>query len=413
MYYLLAVAAIFTISCNNATKKCNGKMPNATCKLSAQVETEQIPVLAWFGVQEHTVERYLELKEAGMTHNLTFFSSADALSAAMDAAHTAGIKMIIHCPELGKEPEQTVARFKNHPAIAGYFLRDEPQSPQFAEIGRWAKRIQAVDNQHFCYSNILPNASFVHDITYETYREHVQKFIQEIPVQFLTFDHYPIKLDASGERVLSGLWYENLEIISDEARKAGKKFWAFSLASEHMSYPKPTLADIRLQVYSNLAYGAQGIQYFTYWAPSNTQGWDYHHAPIDLKTGKRMDVYDLVKQMNSEIKNLSPVFMNAKVVSIGHTGVTIPQGTNRLGKLPDAIKTLEVEGDAVVSVLEKGNDSFLVIVNKDFKKMLAVNIEGSPDLQRVLKDGTKTPANKYINRLTVEPGDVLIFNWKK
>ncbi len=375
-----------------------------------QTGSNQLPILAWYGVSpgESTVERYRELKESGITHNFTFFSSVDELAVAMDAAKEAGIKMIIHCPELEKEPERIVNRFKDHPALAGYFLRDEPGCSAFAELGQWAKRIQAVDNQHFCYLNLFPNYALPEMLGTETYREYVQQFIKDVPLQLLSFDHYPVVADASGERSLRDMWYENLEIFSDEARKAGKPFWAFALTVAHEPYPIPTLAELRLQVYSNLAYGAQGIQYFTYWTPE-AGTWDFHHAPIDFDTKKRTEVYDKIKLLNAEIKNLSSVFMNSRVVSVGHTGADIPKGTNRLGKLPDAIKFFEVEGGAVVSVLEKENQSFLVIVNRDFKNSITVKIEGDPKLQRVLKDGTIVPADKYAGQLMVDPGDVLIF----
>ncbi|MPN41102.1 hypothetical protein SDC9_188643 [bioreactor metagenome] len=118
--------------------------------------------------------------------------------------------------------------------------------------------------------------------------------------------------------------------------------------------------------------------------------------------------------MNREIRNLSKVFLNAKVVSIAHTGDIIPDGTKRQAKLPDVIKMFETEGEgAIVSILEKGNDSFLVIVNRDFKKSMKVRIEGDHSLQRVLKDGTVVPARAYINTLEVDPADLLIYNWKK
>ena len=340
--------------------------------LPANVKKEQIPILAWYGVQENTIDRYLELKETGITHNLTFFPNVDEMAIAMNAARVAGIKMLVSCPELEKEPEKIAERFKNHPALAGYSLRDEPNRNDFEHLGQWAKRIQAVDDQHFCYVNLFPNYATPEQLGSETYREHVQQFIEAIPLPFLSFDHYPIVA--------------------------------------HKPYPIPTMAELRLQVYSNLAYGAQGIQYFTYWTPQPGT-WDFHHAPIDYDTKKRTEVYDMIKQMNTEIKNLSFVFLHAKVISTAHTGVTIPQGTLRLDKLPDVFKTLDIEGDAVVSVLEKGDLSFLVIVNRDFQNPLPVTIEASSRLQRILKDGTNVPANRYMNRLIVEPGDILIYSW--
>lgn len=375
---------------------------------------EQIPILAWYGVSpsESTVARYQELRQSGITHNFTFFDNVEDLAVAMESARKAGVKMIVHCPELEKEPEKIVRRFKNHPALAGYFLRDEPGRADFPGLGKWARRIQAVDNEHFCYLNLLPNYATKEGLGTETYREYVQLFIKEVPLQLLSFDHYPIVVDETGKRTMRPEFYENLEIFSDEARNAGKPFWAFALTVAHKPYPIPTPAEIRLQVYSNLAYGAQGIQYFTYWTPKPGT-WDFHQGPIEYDTKKRTEVYDYVTQMNHEIAGLSHVFLDAEVVSVAHTGDQIPQGTRRLGALPDVITRFETEGTgAIVSMLKKDNKSYLVVVNRDFQQSMAVTVEGDKRLNRVLKDGSTVSADSYVSRLSVAPGDILVFSWE-
>ena len=387
----------------------------------SQVE-EQIPIMAWGGIppEESTVERFIELRESGITHNLSHgYKNADELAVAMDAAAKAGIKMLVCCPELKTETEKTVKRFMNHPAIAGYDLRDEPRRKDFPELGEWVRKIQAIDNKNFCYVNLLPNQAGKDWWGTDTYLEHVQLFISEVPVPILSFDHYPLILDQAENRVIRREWYDNLETFSNEARKAGKPFWAFALTSAHkngltMYYPIPTLAELKLQVFSNLAYGAQGIQYFTYWTPMSSRNtfYDFHHGPIDFYSKKRTEIYDYIKEINSEIKKLSGVFLHAKVVSVAHTGETIPMNTNRLIKLPDIIKTFETEGTgAIVSVLQKEEKSYLVVVNRDFKNNMKVRIEGESGLLRVLKDGSMVPASDYISAMNVAPGDILIYCW--
>ena len=381
---------------------------------SADRLAEQIPILAWYGVtpDECTVERFVELRQSGITHNFTLFANVDELDSAMESAKKAGIKMIIHCPELEKEPEKIVRRFRNHPALAGYYLRDEPGRSAFPMLGEWTRRIQKLDKKHFCYLNLFPNYAPKAALGTETYREHVQLFIQEVPLQLLSFDFYPIVLDSNGDRVMRGGWYENLEIFSDEARKAGKPFWAFALTVAHGPYPIPTPAEIRLQVFSNLAYGAQGIQYFTYWTPSIDEGFDYHHAPIDYETRKRTVVFDYITEINREIKTLSNVFLHAEVISVSHTGDSIPEGTRHLERLPEVITKLETEGKgAIISQLEKGKTSYMVIVNRDFQNEMFLTIEGDKRLKRILKDGTVVNADAYISRLPIAPGDILIYSW--
>jgi hypothetical protein len=313
--------------------------------------------------------------------------------------------MIVYCPELKTATEKTVKRFMNHPAVAGYMLRDEPNRSDFSELAEWAKKIRATDDSHFCYLNLFPNYASEEQLGTKTYQEHVDLFVNEVPVQFISFDHYPILGDS-----VRANWYENLEIISEAAGKAGKPFWAFALSVAHAKYPIPTLAQLRLQVFSDLAYGAQGIEYFTYWTPPYDTVWKFNNGPITLE-GKRSIVYDRIRQLNKEIENLSDVFLGAKVISVSHTGL-IPQGTRPLTELPKPIRILKTEGTgAVVSYLENGTSSYLVIVNRDFKNPLTLYIECEKNVNKIFKDGSSTPANAYQPRSEIDPGDIAIYSW--
>lgn len=375
-----------------------------------RIQPAELPILAWYGIpaQEISVERFREQREAGFTHNFSFYYRADDVRRALDAAQKAGIKLIITCNELKSDPEETVRRFMKHPALAGYFLRDEPLSSDFPELGTWARRIQAVDNSHFCYLNLFPTGDQKHfdALGVKDYRDYVSRFDKEVPLPFLSFDHYPITSEG-----LKPEWYENLEQFSDEARKAGKNFWAFALATSHGNYPVPTPAMLRLQMYSNLAYGAQGLQYFTYWTPEGDPHWDFQFGPIGLD-GKRTVVYDRVKAMNRELNDLSGVFVGAKVVSVHHTGMKIPRGTKRLTVLSAPVRVLETEGNgAVVSQLENGGRTFLVIVNRDYEKAMKLTFFADDSVRRILKDGSIVPSGAYTGVLEVDPGDAVIYMW--
>lgn len=378
-------------------------------KTDRESESPQIPVLAWFSIPaEHTsLDRYLELKEAGFTHGFSHTTTADEVAAALDTAQRAGIKLIITCKELETDPEATVNRFKNHPALDGYFLRDEPDRTAFASLGEWARKIESADKEHYCYLNLLPTYASLGALKTNSYREYVNLFIQEVNLPFVSFDHYPV----IGDSTLRGDFYENLEIISDESRKAGKPFWAFALATAHDPYPIATLASLRLQVYSNLAYGAQGIQYFTYWTPVGTI-WNFNHAPI-TETFQRSEVYDRVREVNKEIKTLSPVFLGAKLLSVAHTG-EIPVGTKQLASLPAPFEEVSASGRGVlVSELENGENHYLVIVNRDLKHSQQVTVRCTEAVSRILKDGSSVPAARYTPTLAVDAGDALIYTWKK
>jgi hypothetical protein len=369
---------------------------------------ERIPVLAWGGIPaaESTPERYRELADAGFTHNFSSFSNAASVAAALDVAHAAGVKQFLSIPELQKEPEETARRFKGHPALAGYYLRDEPGTGDFVALAAWAKRIQSVDSVHGCYINLFPNYANAGQLGAPSYREYVQRFLAEVPVPYLSFDHYPVVGQS-----LRAEWYENLEIIAENAKAAKKPFWAFVLAVAHAPYPVPSVEHLRLQAFSDLAYGAQAIQYFTYWTP--TPGtWDFHDGPIDVK-GQRTPVYDRVKQVNAEVRTLSPVFLRSEVRALGYTG-ELPRGTKKFA--PEApIKDVQSEGGgAVVSLLQKGTRRHLVIVNRELQNEVSVRVDfdsGVAIREFSKVDGKEgpLPAGTFARKLT--SGDIAVLVW--
>ena len=399
---LLAIAVSFQVNAAEPTATVNAGPP--------------LPVWAWHGVpaEEGTVERFKELADAGFT--LSFNGAPDAATQTkmLDAAHAAGVKLLISLPELHSEPEATARQFKDHPALAGYYLRDEPPATAFPELGAWAKRINSADADRPCYVNLLPtygNPDIWGTPDYQTY---VDRFIAEVPTPMLSFDHYPVRrtgADASTD-VVNADFYQNLELCAAAARDSNRQLQAFALLVAHTPYPIPTLEHLRLQAYSNLAYGSQVLQYFTYWTPVSDV-WNFHEAPISAD-GKRTPTYDLVKAFNAELQAVRGAFVGSHVESVGHTGDAIPAGTKPYAPAAP-IKSLVTAGEGVVaSHLAKGNERFLVLVNRDIHAPTdaTLQFDGSRPVARVTKAGDVQPIADESLQVNIAPGDAAIFRWQ-
>lgn len=173
-------------------------------KKETQVKsTDEFPIMAWIGVPESetTVERFRELKESGININFSSYSNIEAVEKALDVAQEAGVKLMPSFPELRTEPEKSAKRLMKHPALAGYHLTDEPGAASFPELGKWVKRIQSVDKKHGCYINLFPNYAPSEVLIgkdgvlapgEDPYAKHVEMFLKEVPVPFLSFDYYPV-----------------------------------------------------------------------------------------------------------------------------------------------------------------------------------------------------------------------------
>jgi len=223
----------------------------------------------------------------------------------------------------------------------------------------------------------------------------------------VSFDNYPVTTDGVRDH-----FYANLEDVRNESMRAGVPFWAFSLSTAHGSYPVATRAAMRLQIFTTLAYGAQGIQYFTYTSPG-TEEWDFHNAPINHNS-QRTEVYDRVKELNHEVQAKAWVFLGAEVTDVAHTGEVLPPHTKPLTTLPAQIKCVESQGEGViVSQMRNGADRFLMVVNRDITAQQKVKIECTPEVERIMADGSTIKASVYSPELFIEPGDMLLFRWKE
>jgi hypothetical protein len=376
----------------------------------------QMTIMAWGGVpyDQASPARFAEMAEAGFNLNFSGTPNVEITQKVLDLGQAHGVKQLISLPDLERDPEATATRFKDHPATGGYYLRDEPGASLFPKLGAWAKRIQSVDAAHPCYVNLFPTYGIPAQWETPTYEKYLERFVAEVPVPMLSWDHYPVVRegkDESGDR-LRGDFYYNLELCSAAARKANRPVWAFALAVAHNPYPIPTVAHLRVQAFSDLAYGAQAIQYFTYWTHKSSV-WNFHQAPIEVD-GSRTPTFDRVKQVNGEIQALRTAFLGSAVIGVGHTGAQIPHGTTHY--TPAApVKSLETQGTgAVVSLLEKDKQRFLVVVNRDIHQPmpLAVAFDPAAGVRIAGRDGTLKPIDADgAARRELEPGDIAVFTW--
>ena len=136
-------------------------------------------------------------------------------------------------------------------------------------------------------------------------------------------------LPALSVRTGIGIWKKYRLLLKRIISRSGHLHLHFPTSLMKLIFYKiPTLPELRLQVFSDLAYGAQAIQYFTY---------------RGLQHDEPTEVYNLVKTVNQEVQQLAGIFLGAQVISVSHTGSEIPEGTTALGSLPTPIKIIDYE----------------------------------------------------------------------
>jgi len=193
-----------------------------------------------------------------------------------------------------------------------------------------------------------------------SYEDYVHRWASKQP-DVLAFDHYPFLVDGS----IKSDYYSNLEIIRRQGLKAGVDFWSYIQSVGITGYMKqPTEAEMRYQIYTNLAYGAKGIIYFTYRTPGIEASGEPFFGGLILPDGTKNATYGYAKNLNAEVGKLGPVLASLTSEEVYHTG-TVPESaqplpSNFFWKVADASKP------AVVGYSkDSAGRKYVMVVNRD------------------------------------------------
>ena len=368
-------------------------------------DSSTMPIIAYMGIpNDKTEDRFFkDFSDCGFNVSLYGYASLQQLTDACNTARKHGVRILGHCPETHNTPEQAAARLKDNPGFFGYVLEDEPSIDRIAQLQKEIVRLKKVDDTHCFYINLhayYAEWTLLHTKS-KTYEEYVDAALATSCRQ-LSFDYYPLTHDG-----MRTTWYWNLELMRRKSMQAGIPFWGFVLSVPHAIYPQPTMGSLRVQAYSNLAYGAQAIQYFTYWTPQPEKENDFHDGPVDQQ-GRKTKTYALVKNMNRELRPIADLFYGAQVLSVGHLG-KIPQGASRQATMPANLSALKINGakGALISTFKKAEHTYLAIVNKDHAGKMVVTVNARNDIPRHLTSDLSE--ERMHQTYQVQEGDILLF----
>ena len=314
--------------------------------------------------------------------------------------------------------QKMVDTAKKHPSYAGMHWADEPAPDKFGDI---AARVPAYESAlpgtTFCV-NLLPSYSvlFAEDkiTSYQNYIESYCKSVLSLVEgeKYLSVDSYPI--------IQQGLYFMDYLFDLGVLAKYAKKFDANSHMciqsimwdneggngnSDH--FRELTEEDIRIQVYTSLAFGIHSLSYFTY-APCG--GMEVEKSCVDAE-GNKTEYYDYVKTVNRELNDFSKIYTSFtwNGVMTLKEGSRVPAAFMSLNELTDILYTVE-DLDSVASAAANGN--VVCGVFEDGEKnegFLFVNYADSKENKKVTIDLGFTAANKL---LVVRKGEKTIVDVK-
>jgi hypothetical protein len=389
--------------------------------LPAPIAAQNLPIMTWLGPGKDllTPEMFKKIAAAGFTVNMSFLGDRALNLKALDLARAAGISLMVHDDRIAKliedatlplDPlDHVVADYKDHPAFFGYYILDEPNASKFARLGQIVQALKARDPKHPAYINLFPTYANAQQLGTDTYEKHVSAYLATVKPAFLSYDHYPVT-----DKGLRPDYYRNLEIVRAQAAAQGIPFWAFTLSVAHAVYPVPTEAHIRLQLFSDVAYGAKGLQYFTFATPEGTD-YDWKPALIDAR-GAETPRYEMAKTVNREVLNIASLILRWTSVAVFHSE-PLPEETRPIP--PDGLVRAVRNASTIVGLFKDGPDDLVMIVNKDFANERLAVVDFAPEvrgLREIAKSATapvrlawERDAPSRTAALTLGPGDARIF----
>ncbi len=371
-------------------------------------------------------ETYKQVADSGINLIYGLYEGADANGVkALELAKANGIKYLMYDRSLTGIQEDDFDllgtlfdSYKDKPAFAGNLVTDEPGGNKFELLGKLHEVYKKLLPDKLFYVNLFPTYATVSQRDGLSYKEYIDSFILKVKPEFVSFDYYPLMTHATEGNYIKEDYMANLEIVANATKKAKIPFWSFiqamSFTAAGMTNRDVNEADIRFQVYTELAFGSQGIQYFCYWSPGEDGAAQFGKAMIDAK-GNKTPTYDAVKNVNKEILAFDNAYLNFE-----NKGVMLFPKDN----LPNTmflesplesfapIKTVNSDQPMIAGCFEdKDGNQALMIVNygdpstsKSNKVSIQLNgIREVSAYDKGIKNRIKLTKNTY--ETTLEPGE--------
>ena len=378
-------------------------------------EDRPFPIMAWYGPGVHLLNDQVWGDMAGAGFNLclnSFHGPEEAHHKSLELGQQHGIGVFLggrvnwewgekeeDADKLAAHVKETVAKWSNEPALAAYVFKDEPHAVSFPALAKTRELLERADPGHWAYINLFPNYApvnylfYVRDQETRGYRYYVEHYMETVRPKVLSYDHYGIRTDDE----VTPEYFDNLEIIRAAALKYEVPFWAFTLCTPlRPVFPMPTEGHLRFQLYCDLAYGAKGLQHFTY---CRAEGFD---GLIDHQ-GKRTATYDLAKRINWEIQHMGPVLVGLKSTAVFHTG-PLPRGTKLFEGYGGVVSC--TGGPAVLGFFDgpKGG-KYLMIVNRSPAKSAEVTLKFAEGVKSV-GEVDRSKAGGRVRAIEMNGGEV-------
>lgn len=396
--FLLALTLLLTTGCDlfkSEKEREMAKVYKATKNTSLLTGIWVPPVASLIKTQSKANKRYAEVADAGINMAYTLFDEmADPklMQRVLDAAQKNGIKLMVSLVAGNEEASlKIVNATKDHPAVLGYNMGDEPGGAAFEELGRLKEKIRAiVSEDKIIMCNMLPNYApgsaygVEADEEFNIYEKFLDVYMQTVKPDVLSFDHYPFTSDKGNDQGRISLMIENLCDIRNTGVKYGVDTWGFVQNSSWAGMRIPDANELRFVTNLHLIFGLKSFSYFLYCSPSDTPGVEGTFTGMITYKGKKTDIYKRVQKQNEELNAMKGVYLN-----YDHKGFVLHNfdwvhefylSDCEIYEKYKELSSVESEGNVLIGCFDKDGQTGLYVMNFDYTKGTTVKLNLEKDI---------------------------------
>ena len=234
------------------------------------------------------------------------------------------------------------AQHRNDEAIWGYYVQDEPKAEEFAQAGARVAAFEAADPTRPGYVNLMAWMD-------------LKQYFATVKPRFLSYDYYQWwwgpknhfgRLAAHRQAALAA----GVPLICWVEANADKRY---ERGEAGAGYLPDNAVKLRQSVFTALAYGVKGIQWFTTGLVFGEDG---------ALTESGADI----QRINADVNALGPILVRLRSTGVWHTA-PVPEGAQAL---PTDGRIATTSEDLVIGAFadDAAHTEYLLAVNQSIEK---------------------------------------------
>lgn len=284
-------------------------------RIYEETESKDVLIGLWSTPAKHAVmdqasmdQRCKEMYDLGARLLITLEEQwdMDYMNRLLNGAEKNNMQVLVHINGGLDIIKPVVEETKEHPAVMGYYLKDEPlpgDYPELRDIFSEVKKI--VPDDHLLVGNLLPDygASMFGQGNYVKYVSSFYETVSDANAVF--FDSYNFLTTGTNLESLIYTMATNRTIANEK----GIDLYPIMQAASWGNQKTPSLGDLRLQANLSLLFGSAGFVWYYYWIPYDMAEYHSQYAMVKYD-GEKTEQWTAVQTVNQEIHNMKGVFLD-------------------------------------------------------------------------------------------------------